>query len=72
MKNTSNFKPKEKEQIECRWTDKEIKDVYSTLIGKSWEGAEFFESHQAAWNIIKKKLGVKEITNNGYGEVIRK
>ena len=39
-------------------SDKEVKALYHTLIGASWEDADKFESHQNAWLLVCNVWGV--------------
>jgi len=58
------------EKIFSIFTDDALRDIYSTLISKSWDKAKFFQSHQLAWYIVAHFFGVKDIEENGYGNVI--
>ena len=57
-------------QAATQFTDDQIRAVYATLIEASWEGADLFEPHQAAWKAVSAAWGV-DVDDNGHGEVRR-
>lgn len=50
-------------------SDEDVRAVYNSLIGASWENADHFESHQNAWLVVADAWGVSY--NHETGQVAR-